>query len=226
MSVLSIFVDESGDFGKVDNNSPYYFVTLVFHDQTKNIQSSIAKLEETLWYFDDKIPRTIHTAPLIRRESPYYNLTIDERRSLIYKMLSFFRHSPILHTTIKVDRRTASDKMHLSAGIARRLQQYVNNHLCYFASFEKIIVYYDNGQQELNTILNVIFSLLMPNVEFRKASPSEYRLLQLADFICTMEHLSVKMSENRLSSSEKAFFYKPQELKKTFIKSLRAKALK
>lgn len=141
-------------------------------------------------------------------------------------MLSFFRHSPILHTTIKVDRRTAGDKMQLSVRITRKLQQYVNYHLCYFSSFEKIVVYYDNGQQELNTILNVIFSLLMPNVEFRKASPSEYRLLQLADYICTMEHLSAKLSENRLSSSEKAFFYKPQELKKTFIKSLRAKELK
>ena len=74
-------------------------------------------------------------------------------------------------------------------------------------------------------MLNTIFSLLLSNVEFRKASPLEYRLLQLADYICSLELLSIKLSEKRLSKSEKAFFYKPQELKKTFIKSIKTKEL-
>lgn len=29
---LSIFIDESGDFGKYDYQSPFYILTLVFHD--------------------------------------------------------------------------------------------------------------------------------------------------------------------------------------------------
>lgn len=74
-------------------------------------------------------------------------------------------------------------------------------------------MYYDNGQTELNLVLNTILSMLLSNVEFRKASPGEYRLLQLADFICSIELLSLKQQENRLSKSESSFFYKPQELK-------------
>ena len=72
-------------------------------------------------------------------------------------------------------------------------------------------MYYDNGQTELNLVLNTILSMLLSNVEFRKASPGEYRLLQLADFICSIELLSLKQQENRLSKSESSFFYKPQE---------------
>ena len=55
-------------------------------------------------------------------------------------------------------------------------------------SFDKIIVYYDNGQNELSAIINAIFSILFSNVEFRKAEPQKYRLLQAADFICSIAY--------------------------------------
>jgi len=62
-------------------------------------------------------------------------------------------------------------------------------------------------------------------VEFRKAEPQKYRLLQAADFICSIELLRIKREENRLSNSEMQFFYKPNELKKTFIKGIEKKRI-
>lgn len=224
MSLLNIFVDESGDFGKVENNSPYYLVSLVFHDQADDIDKQISSLEESLSYTAPE-QRYIHTGPLIRREEPYHNMSIDERRQLIYKMRTFFLHAPVRHTTIKINRKEAKDKFALTSQLSKILKAYINNHFEYFSSFEKIIVYYDNGQQELNLVLNTIFSLLLSNVEFIKSSPLKYRLLQLADYICTIELLALKLSEKRLSKSETAFFYKPQELKKSFIKSIKSKEL-
>jgi len=224
MSELSIFVDESGDFGRADNNSPYYLLSLVFHDQSEDVYQPIAVLENSLSYINSE-RKYIHTGPLIRREYPYQNMTIDERRQLLYKMRMFFLHAPISHTTLKINRKEASDKFALTSQLSKMLKAYINKHFEYFSSFEKIIVYYDNGQQELNLVLNTIFSLLLSNVEFRKASPLEYRLLQLADYICSIELLSIKLSEKRLSKSETAFFYKPQELKKSFIKSIKTKEL-
>ena len=152
-------------------------------------------------------------------------MTIDERRQLIYKMRTFFLHAPIQHTTIKINRKEAKDKFSLTSQLSKILKSYINNHLEYFSSFEKIIVHYDNGQQELNLVLNTIFSLLLSNVEFVNSSPFEYRQLQLADYICTIELLTLKLSEKRLSKSETAFFYKPNELKKTFIRSVKTKEL-
>ena len=37
MKELSVFVDESGDFGGYEIHSPYYIVTMVFHDQDIDI---------------------------------------------------------------------------------------------------------------------------------------------------------------------------------------------
>lgn len=101
----------------------------------------------------------------------------------------------------------------------------ITKHYAYFEQFDKIIVYYDNGQIELSAILNAVLTALFKEVEFRKAEPQKYRLLQVADFVCSIELLKIKRKEKRLSRSEEMFFYKPQELKKPFIKSLEEKRL-
>ena len=94
--ILSVFVDESGDFGKVNNASPYYIVTLVLHDQSEDLKQALEQLESSLSYMDLDFSY-IHTAPIIRREVPYHNMAIDERRQLLYKMRCFFLHAPIKH---------------------------------------------------------------------------------------------------------------------------------
>ena len=82
--------------------------------------------------------------------------------------------------------------------------------------YEKIIVYYDNGQSELSSILNAVLSICFLNVEFRKAEPQKYRLLQAADFICSMELIRIKKEENRLSKSEEKFFISRKSSRKPF----------
>ena len=48
MSELSIFVDESGDFGETDNPQNNYLVTFVFHDQNISITKYVEYLETSL----------------------------------------------------------------------------------------------------------------------------------------------------------------------------------
>ena len=48
MRELSIFVDESGDFGEYDFHSPFYIISLVFHDQNIDITEDLKKLEREL----------------------------------------------------------------------------------------------------------------------------------------------------------------------------------
>lgn len=45
---LSIFIDESGDFGEYDHRSPYYIITMVFHDQRIDIGPAVARLDQEL----------------------------------------------------------------------------------------------------------------------------------------------------------------------------------
>lgn len=48
MNELSIFIDESGDFGEYSNISPYYFVALVIHHQEADISAQLQQLESSL----------------------------------------------------------------------------------------------------------------------------------------------------------------------------------
>lgn len=222
MEELSIFIDESGDFGDVFNSSPYYIVTFVFHNQLNDIGLNITRLENQLKEcgFEDKY---IHTHPLIRKESPYCNLSIDERRKILNKMLRFTMSCDITYFNIIVNKREASNKMKLSAKIAKILSQFITENLNYFTAFDKIIVYYDYGQQELGVIVNTILNTMLLNVDFRHVSPQQYKLLQVADFICSMELLKQKYDNNLLTKSERNFFYKPQELSKNYLKSIKKK---
>lgn len=219
MNTLSIFIDESGDFGEKTKLKSYYLVTMVFHDQADEIKENINKFENALQncVFNDDC---VHTGPIIRREEPYKNLTIDERRKILYCLRSFMLSCKIKQHTFVAEKHAAGTKMELSTLLAKTFSAFVRNNLEWLQSYDEIIVYYDNGQTELSTILNAIFHTLLSNVEFRNAKPAEYKLLQVADFICTMEFLKLKMDNKQLSKSEEMFFYKPQELKKSFIKSV------
>ena len=224
MRELSIFIDESGDFGEITERPAYYLVTLLFHDQKYEINSNVKKLEDSTKNsgFDFEY---IHTGPVIRREDVFVGLSIDERRKLLFKMLNFIASSPITYEIAVVNRKEAPDKISLSGRLGREISNVIEKHEDFFNSFDKIIVYYDNGQIELGAILNTVFSIHFSNVEFRKAEPQKYRLLQAADFICSMELLKIKKKENRLSNSERQIFYKSQELKKSFFKTIDKKRL-
>ena len=224
MKTLSVFVDESGDFGELKERPAYYLVTMVLHDQSTDITQPIRALEESVRNAGFSI-EYIHTLPAIRREGIFENYSIDERRQLIYKMLNFYNKCSIRHITIAVNRREAPDRVALSGRLARELKKMLDSHADAFNAYEKIIVYYDHGQMELNSILSAVFSIYFSNVEFRTAAPQQYRLLQVADFVCSMELLRIKRNEKRLSNTEEKFFYKPQELKKAFLKSIDKKRL-
>ena len=67
--------------------------------------------------------------------------------------------------------------MELSTLLAREFSEFIRDNLEWLQSYDEIIVYYDNGQTELSTILNAIFNTLLFNVKFRNAKQVEYKLL-------------------------------------------------
>ena len=49
------------------------------------------------------------------------------------------------------------------------------------------------------------------------------RLFQVADLICTLELLKVKIEHGKLSNSEERIFHSKRDLKKDFLKGIRKK---
>ena len=204
MSELSIFIDESGDFG---TQSSFYLLTFVFHDQSVDISSQLARLSDTLMAMRQRSERALHTGPMVRREDEYSNLPLAMRRKLFDHLLTFTRTAGVTYASFSVEKRQWPDRLKLKARLSREVSLFLRDNLAFFTSFDRIIVYYDNGQSEITDLINTLFSAYFFEVDFRKVKPSDYRLFQSADLLCTLEMLRAKLAAGgQLSNSEKIFF--------------------
>ena len=77
MNELSIFVDESGDFGTYEPHAPFYLFTLVFHNQNNSIKEQVEHLEHGLSDMGFDVKHCFHAGPIIRREEDqtFYEIT-------------------------------------------------------------------------------------------------------------------------------------------------------
>ena len=222
MKELSIFIDESGDFGEYASHSPYYIITMIFHDQQENLQPSIAKLNRELSNLNlDNL--CIHTGPIIRKEEIYENMSVKERRHIFNKMVAFIRQINIRYKCFSIEKKHISDVVEATGKLSRQISLFIHDHYEEFLSFDDVKIYYDNGQVEVSKILSSVFNALLPNPIFRKVMPTEYKLFQAADLLCTMELVKLKMANNLFSRSEMIFFGNFRDLKKNYIKPLSKK---
>ena len=223
MKELSIFVDESGDFGEYEQHAPYYIISMVFHDQSNDISSNINTLNNTLKQIGYGDEQAIHTEPLIRREPPYQYFQPNERRAIFSKLYYFTLNCDIKYKSFVFRKAEYENGFKLEARMARDLSQFIRENLEYFQSFEKVILYYDNGQHELNRILNTVLATQLADYDVRKVIPNEYRLFQVADLICTLELLKTKIEHGKISNSEERIFHSKRDLKKDFLKGIQKK---
>jgi hypothetical protein len=100
--ILSVFVDESGTFSNCESHDDKYVVGLVFHDQGIDISSNIRSFKDHLKVLG-KENHFVHTAPLIRRESPYEN----DLMSVRFICFSGERHQPLTVQTAKTTVRAS-----------------------------------------------------------------------------------------------------------------------
>ena len=96
----------------------------------------------------------------------------------------------------------------------------MRDHLEYFQSFDKVIIYYDNGQREITKTLNAVLATELTNYEMRRVSPVEYRLFQAADLLCTLAILRKRYESNRLTRSDMLLFHSKSDLRKDFLKRI------
>ena len=219
MKELSIFIDESGDFGEYAHHSPYYIISMVFHNQYEDIRPAIIKLNNELAFLN--LNNTcIHTGPIIRKEEIYENLSVKERRQIFNKMVAFIRQINIRYKCFCINKKHIQDVVEATGKLSKQISQFIRDHYEDFLSFDDVKIYYDNGQVEVSKIISSVFNSLLPNPIFRKVMPSEYKLFQVADLLCTMELIKLKLENNMFSKTESIFFGNVRSLKKNYLKHL------
>ena len=103
-SVLSIFADESGEWGK---RSEYYLITLVFHDQSKDISLALERYRQSL--ADYGLPDVpFHAGPLLTGHDAYEGMSLSERKRLLGLFVIMTRRLPITYRTFVILTITAN----------------------------------------------------------------------------------------------------------------------
>lgn len=219
---ISVFIDESGSFDRDDLTSRYYLICMVFHDQSVDLTALFEKFNEELRDIGLGESHCIHAGPLIRREQDYRNMTREERRFIFSKMLAFARKAEFSYRCFHVDKRFTSTTETMHDALLQQILGFLVTHAQTLNAYEKLKIFYDNGQAQVTTILKEAFAPFASKTEFiPEVSPSRYRLFQLADILCTLELAQLKLQTgNRLTESEIAFFGSIQNLRKTYIKPL------
>ena len=118
MSELSIFIDESGDFGQYDYRSPYYIVSMVFHNQKIDLSESIKKLEYELAYLNLE-QHCIHAGPIIRAEEEYHHMSIEDRKKVFKRMVGFVRKVDVRCESFYIEKKHVADGIEASGNLVK-----------------------------------------------------------------------------------------------------------
>ena len=159
----------------------------------------------------------------IRKEEIYTNMTIEERRRIFNKMVAFFRKINIRYKCFYIEKKHISDVVEATGKLSKLISGFIREHYQEFLSFDDVKIYYDNGQVEVSKILSSVFNALLPNPIFRKVMPTDYKFFQVADLLCSMELIKLKIENNMFSKSEKNFFGSMRDLKKNYLKPISKK---
>lgn len=97
----------------------------------------------------------------------------------------------------------------------------------YLQHFDRVKIYYDNGQEMVTKALHdaVEYALAKEAIVYRDATPKDYRFLQVADYLCTLELEALKRAEGEASKTSLLFFGERRRFEKDFLRKLRKKRL-
>lgn len=224
MKELSVFVDESGDFGEYDYHAPFYIISFILHNQEVDIGEDVAKLEKEMTYLGWS-NHCVHVGPAIRGEYEYANIEPINRQKIVKRIATFTRKLNIKVKSFYVEKKHVEDSVEMTGKLSKQISIFIKDNMEYFLDYNSIKIYYDNGQVEVTRILSSVFNALLDNVEFKRVIPSDYRLFQVADLICTLKLIELKRNNNILSKSEKLFFVDDRTLKKNYLKIVESKEM-
>ena len=149
----------------------------------------------------------LHLAYLVAKRDDYSSFNLKQRQKIFWTIFNFARKAPVRVKTIILDKRYMNSKSQLNKAISVEINQFLNEYKKYLDLFDKIVIYYDNGQETLATILDIIFAT-NDKVERRiNFDHTKKRLFQVSDMLTFIDKLDYKFHNNMpFTNAEKYFF--------------------
>lgn len=224
---ISVFVDESGSFEPDEESSRFYLVCLLLHDQADDISEFVANLESYLETVGLGRDHAVHVGPLIRREDEYGRMLREERQAIFRKMMAFVRKVNISYGCFKIDKHFNQAPTAVHDKLLQGLNRFLIDHADMLNSYDKLKVYYDDGQAQVKELLREAFGMFSSITEFvEDVKPEKYRLFQAADLLCSIELIAAKLESGApMTLSEDKFFGSVRVFERDVFKKLKAKRL-
>ena len=222
MKVLSIFSDEAG---QQDMSESYYLLTVVTHEQNIPIDDIVADYERRLAAHElPNIP--FHMNDLLHGHYDYEGLDQEVRKGLLVHFNALIRQLPINYRTFSYSSYDTSPS-NLTARMRRDLVNFAYDHLGWFQSFDSVPVYYDHGQSVVTNAIRQAFDLIVGSqaVDYRHISYKDYRLAQVADYLCYIEHIAMLYAVSEQSKTHDKFFGMPGPFRRNYLKPARRKLM-
>lgn len=223
MKELSLFIDESGDSS---TQTRYFLLTVVIHNQSEEITDKIISYEKSLVLADlPNIP--FHSEPLLNGHEAYEDLEIKTRKKLLYSFNVLVQRLPIQYKTLVYKHSEYGNAQTLANILRRDLAELFTGYLSFFQSFEHVKIYYDNGQDVVKRAVyeSVESTLSKQAIIKKRTTMTEYRLAQVADYLCTIELAAAKYAAKENGGTYDKFFGSVGAFKKNWLKQARRKAI-
>lgn len=206
---LNIFVDESGDFGFSKGSSELYGVSFTIHESDNFIENDVAYLKDRLKKAN--YDGMIHLADLVARRGDYADFDFKRRKDIFWSIFYFSKRVKVKVHTIILNKKFKSEK-----GFNRELAGKINDFLDsignYIDGFEKVVIYYDNGQGSLGRMLDTLL-ITKHNVEHRvQFDHKEKRLFQISDMLTFVDKMVYKYQNHIPLTKAEQYFFKGREI--------------
>lgn len=207
---LNIFIDESGDFGFVDGSSELYGVSFTIHESDNSIVNDLE-------YLDNKLKKAnydgmIHLADLVARRGDYAHFNLEQRKNIFWSIFYFSKRVEVKIHTIIINKRFKNNKAQLNRELAIEISKFFNLISDYMNEFEKVVVYYDNGQEALGAIIDTLL-ITKSNVEHRiEFNHKEKRLFQVSDMLTFIDKIVYKHQNNILMTRAEQYFFSVKDI--------------
>ena len=97
--------------------------------------------------------------------------------------------------------------------LAREIGKFINENQEYINSFDKVVIYYDNGQETLATILDTLFAT-NPKVErIIDFDHKKKRLFQVSDMLTVIDKLEYKRKNNIPFTKNEEYFFRGKDFR-------------
>ncbi len=152
----------------------------------------------------------IHLADLVARRGEYSQFELKKRKDIFWSIFYFSKRADVKIHTIIVDKRFKNSKTQLNRELAIEINKLFS--FIHIEKFEKVVVYYDNGQEALGAIIDTLL-LNKNNVEHRiEFNHTEKRLFQVSDMLTFVDKIVYKHNNNMTLTNAEKFFFSTKDI--------------